>query len=214
MIRRGAAAARGGAAALAAAAALGGCASDASPPARPPPGAVLQVTVPGPGRVSEVATAFAVRDGRAVTVAHAVAGARSVSVAAPGRRPARARVLASDPGLDLAVLAVRGLDVDAPRVASPTAGQRARVMVLRGNHARSLAAIVRRLITARVRDAPGATARVRPALELETTVTQGDSGAPVLDAEGRLIGVLFAQSAQRDDRAYAVDAREMPSAVR
>jgi S1-C subfamily serine protease len=214
VIARGAAAARGRAAALVATAALGGCASDPSPPAHPRPLAVLQVTVRGPGRVSEVATAFAVRDGRAVTVAHAIAGARSVSVTAPGRRRARARVLASDARLDLAVLAVRGLDVDAPRVASPTAGQRARVVVLRGNRARSLPAMVRRLITARVRDAPGATARVRPALELDTTVMQGDSGAPVLDAEGRLIGVLFAQSAQRDDRAYAVDARAMPSAAR
>ena len=36
----------------------------------------------------------------------------------------------------------------------------------------------------------------------------------VLRTPARLIGVLFAQSAQRDDRAYAVDAREMPSALR
>jgi S1-C subfamily serine protease len=209
-----AAAARGPAAALVAAAAVAGCGGDASPPQRPSTLAVLQVTVPARGRVSEVATAFAVGHGRAVTVAHAVADARAVSVAAPGRRATRARVVRTNARLDLAVLAIGALEVDALRVGSPSAGQRARVVVLRGGRPRSLRATVRRMITARVREAAGAAVRVRPALELEATVMQGDSGAPVLDTEGRVIGVLFAQSSQGNDRAYALDAREIPGAAR
>jgi S1-C subfamily serine protease len=187
------------------AAALAGCGEAASP-------AVLQVTVRAPSGGAEAATAFATGDGHALTVAHAVAGARAVWVAEPGSRASRARVARTDERLDLALLAVPGLKADALRVATPRAGQRARVIVMRGGRSRSLRATVHRLITARVRDAPGATARVRPALELDAAVMQGDSGAPVLDAEGRVIGVVFAQASQRDDRAYALDARALPSA--
>jgi S1-C subfamily serine protease len=38
-------------------------------------------------------------------------------------------------------------------------------------------------------------------------VEQGDSGAPVLDLNGRVVGMVFAQASDRDDRAYALDAR-------
>jgi S1-C subfamily serine protease len=37
----------------------------------------------------------------------------------------------------------------------------------------------------------------------------GDSGAPVVDRDGRLIGVIFAQASDRDDLAYALDARAL-----
>ena len=88
------------------------------------------------------------------------------------------------------------------------------MLVVRSARVRSLRATVRRLITARVRDAPDAVARIRPALELDAAVLPGDSGAPVLDRDGHLIGMVFAQASDRDDRAYALDARALPSAAR
>jgi S1-C subfamily serine protease len=202
-----------GAAALAAAYALAGCGGAAPPAASPSPmpsspPAVLQVTVRAPDRAAEVATAFATGDGRAVTVAHAIAGRRSVLVAAPEGAARRARVLRADVRLDLALLAVPGLKAATLRTARARAGQAARVLVVRGGRTRSLRATVRRLITANVREAPDANAQVRHALELDAEVIQGDSGAPVLDREGRVIGAVFAQASDRDDRAYAVDMRD------
>jgi hypothetical protein len=41
-------------------------------------------------------------------------------------------------------------------------------------------------------------------------VQPGDSGAPVLDAGGRLLGVVFAQSARA---VYALDARALSSSA-
>jgi S1-C subfamily serine protease len=131
-----------------------------------------------------------------------------VLVAAPQGAARRARVLRADVRLDLALLAVPGLKAATVRTARARAGQAARVLVVRGGRTRSLRATVRRLITANVRDAPDAVARVRPALELDAEVTQGDSGAPVLDGEGRVIGAVFAQASDRDDTAYAVDMRD------
>lgn len=200
--------------ALAGATALAGCGDAApAPPTRSPSLTVLRVTVGGADRAADVATAFATGGGRALTVAHAVGGARAVWVAEPGQRARRARVLGTDEDLDLALLSVPGLRAPALRTAPPRAGQRATVLVLRGERRRPLPAAVRRVITARVRAAPDAVVHVRPGLELDAAVMQGDSGSPVLDPAGRVIGMVFAQSASREDRTYALATKRVISAA-
>jgi S1-C subfamily serine protease len=73
---------------------------------------------------------------------------------------------------------------------------------------------VRRTITAHVRPAPDARAVVRPGLELAVAVQRGDSGAPVLDERERVVGIVFAQAADRDDLAYAVSASALAAVLR
>jgi S1-C subfamily serine protease len=166
---------------------LAGCGEDAKAPQ------VLPVRVSG-----EVATAFGADGGRAVTVAHVLRRGRPVTVA--GRR---ARVLRVDRRLDVAVLSVRGAAPFA-RAGAARAGERVSVRVLRAGAARSLHATVRRTITARIGGAE------RPALELAAAVEPGDSGAPVLDGDGRVVGIVFARAAGDEALAYALDARELP----
>jgi S1-C subfamily serine protease len=120
------------------------------------------------------------------------------------------RVLRTDRRLDLALLDVRGLRAPIFGSERLQEGIYGWVLVLRGDRRPLLHAQLLRRITANVRDAPGAAAQVRPALELRTTVEQGDSGAPVLDLNGRVVGMVFAQASDRDDRAYALDARAFP----
>jgi S1-C subfamily serine protease len=196
---RRAAAAVAGAAALA----LSGCGADEPPPTTP---TLLKVTVSGDGPVPDVATAFAISTRRAITVAHAVGNRRTVLVAAPGEPARRVRVLRTDRRLDLALLDVPGLRAPVFGTGHLDRNAYGWVLVLRGNQRPLLHAQFLRRITANVRDAPDAAAQVRPALELRTVVQQGDSGAPVLDLNGRVLGMLFAQSSDRNDRAYALDA--------
>jgi S1-C subfamily serine protease len=120
----------------------------------------------------------------------------------------RARVLRVDRRLDVAVLAVAGDGAPAARLGSGRAGERVTVRVLRAGEARSLRATVRRPITARVRGL-GGRVRVRPALELAVSVMPGDSGAPVLDGQGHVVGVVFAQASGSAALAYALDARAL-----
>jgi S1-C subfamily serine protease len=188
------------AAAIAAAAALlSGC-GEASATAP----AVLEVRVPTVTQPEgRDATAFAIGDGRAITVAHVLRAGHPVFA---GDR--RARVLRVDRRLDVAVLAVRGVRAAAPRRRAARAGERATVRVIRAGAASSLRATVRRTITARVSDARGRP-QVRPALELAAAVMPGDSGAPVVDGDGRLVGIVFAQASDREAIAYALDARAL-----
>jgi S1-C subfamily serine protease len=195
---------RWAAAALAGAAlAATGCGADEPLPTTP---TLLKVTVPGDGLVPEVATAFAISTTQAVTVAHAVGDRRTVMVAAPGERARSVRVVRVDRRLDLALLDVPGLRAPVFGPGRLEDGIYGWVLVLRGDQRPALHAQLLRRITANVRDAPDAAAQVRPALELRTVVEQGDSGAPVLDLNGRVVGMVFAQASDRDDRAYALDA--------
>jgi S1-C subfamily serine protease len=184
------------AAAAVVAAVLSGCAGAHTTADSP---RVLGVRVPATAeRPDEVATAFAVRDGRAVTVAHVLRAHRPVFVG--GRR---ARVLRVDRRLDVALLAVRGLRAASPGVGAAHAGEVA--TVLRAGAAQSVHATVRRRITARLHRAGGPVA-VRPALEVAAAVMPGDSGAPLVDGRGRVLGMVFAQASDREGVAYAVDA--------
>jgi S1-C subfamily serine protease len=190
-----------GLAGLAALAVLtGGCGGSDAPP-RPPQ--VLRVTVAAGGLVPEVATGVAAGDGRVVTVAHALAGRGVVRVAG---RPAR--VLRSDDRLDLALLAVPGLRAPAVRLGGDA--RRVTLAVLRDGRTRALGGAVRRRVVVRFRDQPSDAPKVRPGLELAASIDPGDSGAPVLDPRGRVLGVVYARSRDRADTAWAVDA----SAVR
>jgi S1-C subfamily serine protease len=203
---------RRAAAAVAGAAVLvAGCGHHPHKPTTP---TILKVTIPNGTPVADVATAFSIAPGRAVTVAHAVGRRRTVLVAAPGERARKARVLRTDARLDLAVLAVRGLRTPVFATERLESGMWGFVQVLRGTERVTLHAQLLRKITANVREAPDAAAQVRPALELRTAVAQGDSGAPVLDLNGRVIGMVFAQASDRNDRAYALDATAFRAAQR
>lgn len=162
---------------------------------------VLQVSVPGSGRVADVATGVAAGDGRVLTVAHVIPAGRHVTV---DGRPAT--VVRVDRRADLALLSVPGLHAPGLRLGDGAGTVAVGVRVLREGHARLLPGTVRRRVVARVRAAPTDAPQVRPGLELGVGVSPGDSGAPVLDAAGRLLGVVFARAHDRGDTSWAVDA--------
>jgi S1-C subfamily serine protease len=139
----------------------------------------------------EHATGFAAGGDRVVTVAHVLDAGRPPTV--DGRH---ARVLRVDRAADLALLALPGLRAAPVRTGAGAPG----AVRLLGHRAR-----VRRAITATVRGAPAESAERRAALELAAAADPGDSGAPLLAGDGRVVGVLFAASRGRADTAYAVD---------
>jgi S1-C subfamily serine protease len=156
-------------------------------------------------RGAHVATGFVVDRDRVVTVAHALSDGPVVVRGADGVAR-RARVTRRDEALDLALLAAPGV----PSAGSPPSLGGARVIVQRGGETMTELAAVRRRIDARVRNAATDEVARRPALELATSIRAGDSGAPVVDAAGRVAGIVFARSREREGLVYAVDAAALP----
>jgi S1-C subfamily serine protease len=187
-----------------------------APSAGPPPSgpAVVDVLVVPTVGTTDIATGFEHGGDRVVTVAHVIPGRRArVLVRGGGADEARrARVVSLDRRNDLALLAVPG--DGPPSASSPLPDSNTpHLLVRRAGHPVAIEVEIRRRIQARIRPRPGAARVRRPSLELEARVRQGDSGAPVLAADGTLLGVLFAQSSRDDDTAYAVLAERLQASA-
>jgi S1-C subfamily serine protease len=163
------------------------------------------VTIETPS--GEQAAGFVLAPGRVVTVAHVVEAGAFLRVQTNDHQVRRARVLRVDRRADLALLAVPRLAAAGRvRVAPAAAGSTLRVLLDGGAHT----VTVRRAIDIRLRTATGrGRVRQRAGLELDASVTRGDSGAALVTAGGEVAGVVFARSSNRPDTAYAVDASEL-----
>lgn len=191
----------------------GGAAGSGASRAHPggPPGTVGVVVVRavGPHR-AQLATGVVVGDGLVLTVAHVLGDATEIQV---DSRAACAVVV--DRERDAAVVAVTGLRTPSVGLAESAAPGDA--WLARPRHGSGSApapaevspAGIRRRIVARVHEPDGAATHERAALELETHVAAGDSGAPVLDARARLVGMVFAVSRERQNTSYGVAVDEL-----
>ena len=150
-------------------------------------------------------TGFAIAGGRIVTNQHVVAGAELVAVRLGGRR-ARARVLGSDASTDLAILRLareraRSLPtLPLGRSADVRPGDTAIAIGNPFGLARTLTAGVVSAVGRRITAPDGA--RIRDAIQTDAAVNPGNSGGPLLDGRGRVIGVI-AQS-RGDGLSFAV----------
>lgn len=184
----------------AAAIAVAGAAVAVVARAGPDPPQVVAISVRPAAGPAEEATGVVLGRERVLTVAHVLEGGGRVAVRGPDGALRRASVLRTDPDLDLAVLGVRGIGGSTPSVADATTS--ARILVARGGAVQPLRATIRRRITARLVDQAGRPRR--PSLELAAAVRSGDSGAPVVGGDGRIVGIVYARSSRRAGTAYAV----------
>lgn len=169
---------------------------------------VVRITGSAPAcGISLVGSGFVVSDDRVVTNAHVVAGVDEAVVEAPGEQPRTARVVYYDAATDLAVLDVSELDAAPLSLGSALArGDGAAVQGYPlGGPFRSQAATVAEVTTIPLAD--GGFGREVYALAVE--IQQGNSGGPLLDESGEVVGVVFAKSAVVGDVAYALTLNEL-----
>lgn len=175
-------------------------------------GSVVKITgVAAACRQGQEGSGFVVAPGRVVTNAHVVAGLGEASVRVRGTGPAlRGRVVVFDPQRDLAVLAVT--DLAAPALTQGPRLEREALAVVAGfpldGPLRVDPARVRQRLTATGADIYGAPGVTREIYSLYTHVEPGNSGGPLLDAQGRLVGVVFAKSLDDDATGYALTLQE------
>ena len=153
---------------------------------------------------------------KVVTNAHVVAGVRrpSVQIGGTGRRYP-ATVVAFDPRRDVAVLSVPGLPAPALRGGGQLARSDSAVVAGFPNNGPFSAgpARVRSVIRASGEDIYGGPGVIRQVYALYATVEPGNSGGPVISADGSLVGVVFAKSLDDASTGYALTLAEVEPVI-
>lgn len=177
------------------------------------------VKILGDGRTCNVrleGSGFPFAPERVMTNAHVVAGTESLRVeTSEGGASYKATLVYFDPVMDLAVLDVPNLPVEALSFAGEAdEGENAAVLGYPENgDLQKTPARVRDQLVAPGRDIYGEGSVVREVLSLRADVRPGNSGGPVVNRAGEVIGVVFAASVDQDDTGYAMTSRQVVNAV-
>jgi S1-C subfamily serine protease len=173
-------------------------------------GATTGVRVVGCGR-SYSGSGFAVDAEHVVTNAHVVAGAREVDLWTHDGRRVPATVVVFDKDRDLALLHAPDHGLGPLDLARADVGDLGAVIGYPGGQAEARVAPMRieRWVTGVGRDIYGRDATERSLYFLAAELRSGDSGAPVIDRDGRAVGVVFAVSPDVPTAAYALTMDEL-----
>ncbi|HEV3495829.1 MAG TPA: trypsin-like peptidase domain-containing protein, partial [Actinomycetes bacterium] len=147
-----------------------------------------------------------------VTNAHVVAGMTTApQVLRPDGRTLPAQVQVFDPDRDLAVLAVPGLGQPSLGLGSAVVGENAAVY----GHPRGQAPLevsparILRRVHIDIGDIYGEAAGPHQILVINSVLDPGDSGAPLVNSAGQVVGVAFAVANLRRATAFAVASEEL-----
>jgi S1-C subfamily serine protease len=180
----------------------------------------LAVAAASVARVSGVAYAcgtsatgsgFVLAPDRVVTNAHVVAGVTAPIVELPGQPAREGRIVYFDPIDDVALIAVDDLGADAIPVIAPIAPGTAAVVqgYPYGGPFTMVNAEVISSGSVLVPDIYGTSNALRDIYALAATVQPGNSGGPLLTADGAVAGLVFARAESDLDRGYAMTTAEL-----
>lgn len=159
---------------------------------------------------------FVISPQRVMTNAHVVAGTSRVAVeTANGLLPGR--VVYFDPSSDVAILAVPDLTAPVLRFA-PLDGQGGDSAIVLGypldGPYTATAARIRQRINLRGPDIYDSRTVTRDVFTVRGSVRSGNSGGPMIDPSGRVLGVVFGASVQDPDTGFTLTADEVAPEVR
>ncbi|MFF1571650.1 MarP family serine protease [Leifsonia sp. NPDC058292] len=162
--------------------------------------------------VDSEGSGWVVQRGRVVTNAHVVAGASAIAVRESGSgHVVRATLIAFDPERDLAVLDVTDLSAPALDIGDDvTSGAPTYAAGYPGNGPFTISPErVRDRVTARGTDIYQSGTVDRDIYSLRGSVRPGNSGGPLLDTDGDVVGIVFARSSVDPDTGYALTLNEL-----
>lgn len=159
---------------------------------------------------NQTGTGFVVAPGRLMTNAHVVAGVDVPMVQTQRQGTLPARVVYFDATQDLAVLAVDGLDA-APLPTAPTVGPQTTTAFIGyplGGPLKIRPATVLSAAPMLVPDISGGGKSPLNVYQLAGNVESGNSGGPLLDASGKVVGVIFAKATDASNVGFALTMEE------
>ncbi len=181
---------------------------------------IVEATAPSVLRIRGVApncqkvlegTGFVIAPNRVMTNAHVVAGSDSVSVDS-GTQSFAATVISFDPREDIAILAVPDLTAPPLAFATGVAGNDTDALVLGypgGGVFEATPARVRDVINLEGPDIYRNATVTRRVYTIRGTVQQGNSGGPMIDMDGHVLGVVFGAAVDDADTGFVMTAAEV-----
>jgi S1-C subfamily serine protease len=137
--------------------------------------------------------------------AHVVAGTHTHRVLVPDGRSLAAEVVLFDPERDVSILYVPGLNLTPLSRADASRGTTGATIGYPGGGNETIgAAAVRTAVAAVGRDIYGENQVTREIYVLTADIHPGNSGGPMVDANGRVVGVVFANSTSDPSEGYAL----------
>lgn len=145
-------------------------------------------------------------DGLVLTNAHVVRDAKQVTVKLSDRREFSAQVLGSDPATDIAVLKLDAKGLPAVQLGDPKQVQVGDYVLAIGAPYGFEQTATQGIVSAKGRSLPGDSSVV-PFIQTDAAVNPGNSGGPLFDASGRVVGVnaqIYSQSGGFQGLAFAI----------
>jgi len=175
---------------------------------------VVKVSSVGCGGIV-TGSGFPVGNGYVVTNAHVVSGTMSHGISKPDGTTLKAEVVYFDPEKDVAVLYVPGYNVAGMTFGPAQRGTKGAVIGYPGGQSeKTVPAIVDGSIAAQGRDIYNSGFVTRQIYVVQASVHPGSSGGPLIDLEGRVLGMVFATSASDPTQAYALTDDEIAPDIR
>lgn len=145
-------------------------------------------------------------DGLVLTNAHVVRDAKQVTVKLSDRREFSAQVLGSDPATDIAVLKLDAKGLPTVQLGDPKQVQVGDYVLAIGAPYGFEQTATQGIVSAKGRSLPGDSSVV-PFIQTDAAVNPGNSGGPLFDASGRVVGVnaqIYSQSGGFQGLAFAI----------
>jgi serine protease Do len=144
-------------------------------------------------------------DGVVLTNAHVVRDAKEVTVKLSDRREFRAKVLGSDPATDVAVLKLDARDLPTVTLGDPKQLEVGDYVLAIGAPYGLEQSATQGIVSAKGRSLPGDS--FVPFIQTDAAVNPGNSGGPLFDANGRVVGInaqIYSQSGGFQGLAFAI----------
>ncbi|MFV8048882.1 acid resistance serine protease MarP [Mycobacterium sp. 48b] len=154
---------------------------------------------------------FVVAPNRVMSNAHVVAGADSVTIEADGKTY-DAGVVSYDPNADISILDVPDLPITPLQFAEQPAPKGTDAVVMGypgGGDFLATPARVREIIELNGPDIYRSTTVTREVYTVRGTVRQGNSGGPMINRAGKVLGVVFGAAVDDADTGFVLTAKEV-----